>query len=464
MTITSPEAPVRRLGFIALIATLGGLLFGYDTGVINGALDPMAVELGLTPFTEGVVTSSLLFAAAVGALSGGRLADAWGRRPTIVLLAVLFFVGALVCVVAADLTVMVVGRATLGLAVGGASVVVPVFLAEISSTDTRGALAGRNELMIVIGQLAAFVVNAVIGTHWGEQPGVWRLMLAVAALPAAALLLGMLRVPESPRWLLARGRREEALRILTTIRLPEQARAEAGDLARASTLSAPPRQHPLALLRERWAIRILLVGIGVGVGQQLTGINAIMYYGQSVLREAGFDRDGALIANVAPGVIAVLGGLIGLRLMHTLNRRTTLLLGYSLTTSLHLVIGATSLTLPVGNPARPIVILLLVVAFVGSMQTFLNIVTWVMLSEIFPQRIRGLGAGIAIFCHWITNALLGLFFPSLVAGAGIAGTFFLFGALGMVALVVIARWVPETRGRALEEVEEAVVSGELLRR
>jgi major inositol transporter-like SP family MFS transporter len=464
MTTTSLEAPHRRLGLIALIATLGGLLFGYDTGVINGALEPMSVELGLTALTEGVVTSSLLFAAAIGAITGGRLADAVGRRGTIRLLAVLFLVGALVCVVAPSFGVMVVGRAVLGLAVGGASVVVPIYLSEISPSEIRGSLAGRNELMIVIGQLAAFVANAVIGTVWGELPGVWRIMLAVAALPAAALLIGMTRVPESPRWLLAQGRRDEALGVLTTIRTPERAQAEAETIARSIGAKDGPRIPLLQALRERWAVRILLVGIGIGVAQQLTGINSIMYYGQSVLKEAGFDHDSALVANIAPGVIAVVGGLIGLRLMQRMNRRTTLLLGYSLTTTMHILIGIASIALPVGNAARPFVILVLVVAFVGCMQTFLNIVTWVMLSEIFPLRIRGVGVGIAIFCHWIANAVLGLFFPTLVAGVGITGTFFLFGAVGVLALVFIWKRVPETRGRALEEVEAGVVSGELLRR
>ncbi|PPF11392.1 MFS transporter [Rathayibacter sp. AY1A1] len=464
MTTTSLEAPTKRLGLIALIATLGGLLFGYDTGVINGALEPMSTELGLTALTEGVVTSSLLFAAAIGAISGGRLADALGRRTTIRLLAVLFLVGALVCVVAPGFGAMVLGRAVLGLAVGGASVVVPIYLSEISPSEIRGSLAGRNELMIVIGQLAAFVANAVIGTVWGELPGVWRIMLAVAALPAAALLLGMTRVPESPRWLIAHGRRDEALDVLTTIRTPDRAHAEAETIARSIGAKDGPRIPLLQALRERWAVRILLVGIGIGVAQQLTGINSIMYYGQSVLKEAGFDHDGALVANIAPGAIAVIGGLIGLRLMQTMNRRTTLLLGYSLTTAMHFLIGIASVALPVGNPARPYVILVLVVAFVGSMQTFLNIVTWVMLSEIFPLRIRGVGVGIAIFCHWITNAVLGLFFPTLVSGVGITGTFFLFGAVGLLALVFIWKRVPETRGRALEEVEAGVVSGELLRR
>ena len=207
----------KRLGLVALVATFGGLLFGYDTGVINGALRPMTADLALTSLTEGIVTSSLLFGAAAGAVGGGRLSDGWGRRKTIILLAVLFFVGTLACVSAPSFEVMVIGRVILGLAVGGASTVVPVFLAELAPYEIRGSLAGRNELMIVIGQLAAFVVNAIIGNVWGEVGGVWRIMLAVAALPAIALFLGMLRMPESPRWLISKGRNPEALAVLKTI-------------------------------------------------------------------------------------------------------------------------------------------------------------------------------------------------------------------------------------------------------
>ena len=208
----------RRLHAVALIATLGGLLFGYDTGVINGALEPMKEDLGLTAFTEGVVTSSLLFAAAVGAMICGRVADRVGRRRSIITLAFLFLIGTIICVFAPSFEVMVLGRIVLGLAVGGASTVVPVYLAEVAPYEIRGSLAGRNELMIVIGQLAAFIINAIIGNVWGEHDGVWRYMLAVAALPAICLMFGMIRVPESPRWLISQGRRDEAYDVLSTIR------------------------------------------------------------------------------------------------------------------------------------------------------------------------------------------------------------------------------------------------------
>lgn len=449
----------RRLGMVAMVATFGGLLFGYDTGVINGALRPMTADLGLTPITEGIVTSSLLFGAAAGAVGGGRLSDTWGRRKTIILLAILFLVGALSCVFAPNYEVMVVGRVILGLAVGGASSVVPVYLAELAPYEIRGSLAGRNELMIVIGQLAAFVVNAIIGNLWGEFGGVWRIMLAVAAVPAVALFLGMLRMPESPRWLISRGRNRDALAVLKTIRSADRAEAEMTDVKHLADEEKEMNLSGWSALRNKWILRILLVGIGLGVAQQLTGINSIMYYGQSVLVEAGFDSGAALIANIAPGVIAVVGGVIALSMMQRVNRRTTLLLGFTLTTICHFLIGIASIALPVGNPARPFVILFLVVAFVGSMQTFLNIAVWVMLSEIFPLHIRGFAIGVSIFCLWIANAFLGLFFPSLVASVGITGTFFMFGVVGILALIFIYTQVPETRGRTLEALEEDVTTG-----
>jgi major inositol transporter-like SP family MFS transporter len=449
----------KRLGRVALVATFGGLLFGYDTGVINGALRPMTEELGLTPITEGIVTSSLLFGAAAGAVAGGRLSDAWGRRKTIILLAVMFLVGTLTTVFAPDFVVMVAGRVILGLAVGGASTVVPVFLAELAPYEIRGSLAGRNELMIVVGQLAAFVVNAVIGNIWGESGGVWRIMLAVAALPALVLFFGMLGMPESPRWLVSKGRIQDALSVLSTIRSPERAAAELADVKHLTEEEKEIRWSGWGALRNKWLLRIILVGIGLGVAQQLTGINSIMYYGQSVLVEAGFSSSGALIANIAPGVIAVVGGLIALRNMERIDRRKTLLLGFTLTTICHFLIGIASIALPVGNTARPFVILFLVVAFVGSVQAFLNIAVWVMLSEIFPLHIRGFAIGVSVFCLWIANAFLGLFFPSLVATVGITGSFFLFAVIGILALVFIYTQVPETRGRTLEALEEDVTTG-----
>ncbi|MBS6029229.1 sugar porter family MFS transporter [Kocuria salsicia] len=450
----------KRLGMVALVATFGGLLFGYDTGVINGALLPMSEELGLDEKSEGTVTSTLLIGAAFGAVSIGRLSDGWGRRKTILPLAVLFFVGTLACVFAPGLAVLLVGRFLLGLAVGGASTVVPVFLAELAPYEIRGSLSGRNELMIVIGQLAAFIVNAILGNTLGHLDGVWRIMLAVCAIPAIFLFFGMLRVPESPRWLISKGRYDEALEVLKTVRSEERAEAEMDEVERVSRLEATEHKTGISsVLTNKWLVRILLVGIALAVFQQLTGINSVMYYGQIILRDAGFGADAALIANIAPGVIAVVGGFIALWMMEKINRRTTVITGYSLVTIFHVLIGLSAMYFPEGSTARPFVILVLIVCFVGSMQTFLNVATWVLLSEIFPLHMRAVGVGVSVFCMWTTNALLSWAFPSLIAGIGINGSFFSFAAVNAVAALVMWKFLPETRGRSLEAVEKDVTTG-----
>ena len=450
----------KRIGLISIIACFGGLLFGYDTGVSNGAERPMQAELGLSDLSLGVVISSLIFAAAVGALVGGQISDAFGRRKTIILLAVLFFLGTLFVVFSPGFGILVTGRILLGLAVGGASTVVPVYLAELAPYEIRGSITGRNELAIVVGQLSAFVVNAIIGNVIGNVAGVWRIMFAVCALPAIALFFGMLRMPESPRWLVEKGRDDEALTVLKTVRSEDRAVAEWEQVERVVVEEHEEHWTGLsAILRSKWLIRILLVGIGVSMMQQLTGINSIMYYGQRVLIEAGFTADAALVANISAGVAAVVGGIIALYNMDRLDRRKTFVIGLSLTTTCHCLIGIASMLLPVGNPLRPYVLLFLVVAFVFSMQTFLNVAVWVWLAEIFPLHMRGLGIGIAVFFGWSTNAVLALFFPALVEGIGITGVFFLFAGIGVVALIFVITQVPETRGRSLESLEEDVETG-----
>ena len=455
----TPGPHRKRIGLISIVACFGGLLFGYDTGVSNGAERPMQIELGLSDLALGVVISSLVFAAAVGAFLGGRLSDAWGRRRTIILLAVLFFTGTLLVVFSPNYAILVTGRVMLGLGVGGASTVVPVYLAELAPFEIRGSITGRNELAIVSGQLLAFVMNATINEIWGHHEGVWRYMFAVCALPAIALFIGMLRMPESPRWLVEKGRYDEALAVLVTVRSEDRARAE---LAQVETIAREEREERIegrAIFGNKWLLRILLVGIGVSMTQQLTGINSIMYYGQRVLIQAGFTADSALVANISAGVFAVLGGIIALYNMDRLDRRTTFAIGLTLTTTFHLLIAVASIVIPEGNTFRPYVLLVLIVAFVFSMQTFLNVAVWVWLAEVFPLHMRGLGIGIAVFFGWLTNGMLALFFPSLVDGIGITGAFFMFAGIGAVALVFVLTQVPETRGITLEELEEDITSG-----
>ncbi|MGW0865245.1 sugar porter family MFS transporter [Streptomyces sp. NPDC002611] len=449
----SPPAVSRRLRMITIIATFGGLLFGYDTGVINGALPYMTDDLGLTPVTEGMVTSSLLLGAALGAVTGGRLSDARGRRRNILLLAVLFFVGALGCTLAPTTEVMIVARFVLGLAVGGASVTVPVYLAEVSPAERRGALVTRNELMIVSGQLLAFTSNAIIARLGGESGGVWRWMLVIATLPAVVLWFGMLVMPESPRWLASQSRFGEALDVLKQVR--SQARAEA-ELKEVSALAVKDEREKLGgwqdIKSTPWVRKLMFVGFGIAIVQQITGVNTIMYYGTQILTDAGFTADSALTANIANGVISVLATFVGIWLLGRVDRRPMLMTGQLGTTVALLLIGVFSLVLPSGDP-RAFAVLAMTVTFLAFQQGAISPVTWLMLSEIFPMRMRGFGMGVAAVVLWLTNFVIGLVFPSLVSGIGISSTFFLFVVAGLLSLTFVKLYVPETRGRTLETLE-----------
>ncbi|MEU0170094.1 sugar porter family MFS transporter [Streptomyces iakyrus] len=448
-----PPEVSRRLRIITIIATFGGLLFGYDTGVINGALPYMTEDLGLTPVTEGMVTSSLLLGAALGAVTGGRLSDARGRRRAILLLAVLFFAGALGCTLAPTTEVMIAARFVLGLAVGGASVTVPVYLAEVSPAERRGALVTRNELMIVSGQLLAFTSNAIIAQVGGESGGVWRWMLVIATLPAVVLWFGMLVMPESPRWLASQSRFGEALDVLGQVR--SRARAEA-ELKEVSALAVKDEQAKLGgrqdIRSTPWVRKLMFVGFGIAIVQQITGVNTIMYYGTQILTDAGFAADSALTANIANGVISVLATFVGIWLLGRVPRRPMLMTGQVGTTAALLLIGVFSLVLPSGDP-RAFAVLAMTVTFLAFQQGAISPVTWLMLSEIFPMRMRGFGMGVVAVVLWLTNFVIGLVFPSLVSGIGISNTFFLFVAAGVLSLAFVKRYVPETKGRTLETLE-----------
>ena len=451
----------RRLDLITVIACFGGLLFGYDTGVLNGALVPMSADLGLTPFTEGLIGATLLIGAAVGAFFGGRMNDAFGRKQTLTFLAVVFFVGTLGAVFAPNLGVMLPARFILGLAVGGASVTVPVYLAELAPTERRGALSGRNELVIVAGQLLAFIVNAIIANVWGHHPGVWRYMLAMCAIPAVFLFVGMLRMPESPRWLIAQGRDDEALAVLMQVRTADRARAEMAEVRSLAAEEQLSKSGGWSDLRTPWIRRLLIAAVGVAVAQQLTGINSVLYYGQQLLTTAGFSSDTALIVNAAvPGTLGVIGSIICLWvLIDRVPRRTLLISGYVATTICHALIVSAATFVPEGT-VKAWLILGLIGLFVFSMQLMLNVPTWVCLSELFPLRLRGFGMGAAVLMMWLTNAAITYGFPIMLNFTGLKGSYLVFFVLGLGCIAFLYRYLPNTSGASLEELEERFSRGQ----
>ncbi len=451
---TPTKAHNRFLIKLTVISTLGGLLFGYDTGVISGALLYMTDDLGLTTTQEAMVVSALLFpGAALGALLGGRLADALGRKGSLLVCAGLFLVGALGCAVAPNFEVMLIARIVLGLGVGAAAATCPLFLAEMAPAHRRGRMVTINELMIVTGQMLAFIMNAVLDQLIHDNH-VWRWMLAVAAIPAIALLIGMFFLPDSPRWYAIRGRLDETERVLNLSRDEVEATGE-------FTIISEHAQRDRAedkggawrdLKTFKWMRRTLWIGIGLATVQQATGINTVNYYAPTILESTGLGTSAALIATIAVGVTSVVMTIVGIILLGRFNRRPLLLTGFTGVVAAQVIL-ALSFQLPESG-FRSYLILAAMLLFVAFVQGFIGTLVWLLLSEIFPMAIRGFAMGIAVFCLWCVNAAISFVFPLLVEAAGATVTFGLFAAINVISFLFVKKFVPETRGRTLEELED----------
>lgn len=443
---------------IAAIATLGGLLFGYDTGVISGALLFMGDELHLTPFTTGLVTSSLLFGAAFGALFSGHFAAAAGRRKIIIILAIIFALGSVGTALAPSVEWMIFFRIVLGVAVGGASATVPVYIAEIAPANKRGQLVTIQELMIVSGQMLAYISNAGFNAAWGGHD-TWRWMLFVATVPAVLLWFGMMFMPDTPRWYAMKGRLAEARRVLERTRAKDDVEWELAEIT--ETLEEEDRQQTgsgLRELRKPWLFKLFLIGLGIAVIQQTSGVNTIMYYAPTMLKAVGMSTDAALFATIANGAISVLMTFVGIWLLGRIGRRTLVKIGQFGCTACLFFIGAVSYLMPETingevDMMRSYMVLLGMLMFLSFQQGALSPVTWLLLSEIFPTRLRGVFMGGAVFAMWIANFLISMAFPLLLASVGLSGAFFIFGLIGIGGAVFVIRCVPETRNRSLEQIE-----------
>ena len=515
----------RRVKVLAItaVATLGSFLFGYDTGVISGALPYMymphgAAGLALTSAQEGRIAGFLLVGAAFGALLGARMSDRWGRRHNLLLLAVLFVAGALGTTAAPNLAVMYLARFVLGFAVGGASATVPVYLAETAPKRIRGSIMAVDQFMIVTGQLVAFTMNAVVsrlsggpeltvtadpsghlapGTYSfdtvsalqaskggslspadyhafleqltvsGGNGSAWRWMLVLCTIPALALWIGIRRMPETSRWYLSHSRLEEAVGSLKRVRDEAVDGPVAEELAQmvASHRAAQTQEGQARGLRHvlatPWLRKLLAVGIFLAIVNQTTGVNTVMYYAPKVLEYAGMSASASITAQIANGVMSVVGAFAGIWIIQRFRRRQILIADVLGVGACLLTIAAifrfqiapamASATTPPAWAAWAILALMGV--FMLIVQSSNGTVVWTMMGELFPTNVRGAMNGTAIFCMWIANAALSSAFPWMMENLGGAATYTLLGVLNLVIAMVLYRIMPETSGKSLEEIE-----------
>ena len=446
----------KALRKISIISTFGALLFGYDTGVLNGALTYMKRpdQLNLSPAAEGLVTSSLLFGAALGSMIGGRLSDKYGRKTIIRLLAIVFFISTIGCSVSPNSNIMIACRFVLGLAVGGASVIVPTFLAEMAPTHLRGSIVSQNELMIVSGQLLAYAMNAALGNLFGDNAGIWRYMIVLASIPAVFLWFGMFLLPETPRWLAANGKIARALEVLKQIRGEAEAESELKEIEQNIEAEKHLDSATFSELATPWIRRIVLIGVGIGITQQVAGINVMMYYGTTILEESGLGTKVALIANIGNGLISVLATIVFIKYLgDRFGRKRLFLTGLAGTTTSMIVLSIVTNVLA-GSPILPVVVICCTVIYLAFFQACLGPLAWLVISEIFPLRLRGIGFGISAFALWMGNFCVGLLFPIMLANLGLSGSFIAFAVCSVLGAIFIYHFAPETRGKSLEEIEK----------
>lgn len=445
----------HKLQFYGWTITLGGLLFGIDTGVTNGSLQFMSKpdQLNLTPSDEGLVTSGITLGAAFGAMIGGKLSDRFGRKRVLMTAAWIFVFGTLGCSFSPDAMSLIIFRFILGLAVGAESTISPVFLAELSTPDIRGKFVNHHELMIVSGQLLAYVVNAIFGVFFGKFDGIWRFMLGFGLIPEILLLLGIHRVPESPRWLVTKNKDDKAVKVLNSIRSNKtDTHLEVEHIKTSISAESQQKKMGFKYLKKPWIRRLVLIGIGLGVMQQIIGINIIMFYGTTLLTNSGFGHSAALIANISNGIFSTLATIASIHLMEKINRRRMVITAITGTTITMFAITISSLLLK-GTPIFPYLMLFLMAIFLIFFQGGVSPIVWVLLSEIFPQCIRGMAMGIATFFLWLANFLVGYVFPILLSTLGLTNTFVVFTVMNVIALAYAIKFIPETKGKSLEELQ-----------
>ncbi len=479
--------PAKRIQpivyFIGFTAALAGLLFGLDVGVISGAIEFIRKDFKVDDRSIEYIVSALLVGAAVGALFSGILSSKLGRRKTILLSAVNFIIGSILCALAPNEHVLIIARVILGLAVGIASFTAPLYLSEISPQSVRGSLISMYQLMITIGIVMAFLSNtwlATYATFGGVTGGHWRLMLGIIAIPAAVMFAGVFFLPESPRWLFMQGFKDKAIAVFKGMHLDD---AEIAAEVREIEDSLKVKQGGFELLAKSSNFRrVVGLGIGLQIIQQLTGINVIMYYAPEIFKMAGFaDTNQQMWGTVIVGVTNVLATFIAIAFVDKLGRKPIMYAGFVTMGAALIAVGTlfviggeshsvtnakgvveSAIVLKSLDYAYPAIFALLI--FIIGFAMSAGPIIWVLCSEVYPLQGRDLGVTFSTGTNWIVNAIVAVTFLSLLKWLGPGQTFLMYGGLNALFIIFFLLFVPETKGVSLEKIERRLMSGLPLRK
>lgn len=458
-----------NIGFIAAIvavATIGGFMFGYDSGVINGTQEGLNKAFELSKLGTGLNVGAILIGCAIGAYAAGRLADMMGRRGVMMVSAVLFVASALAAGAADSSAQFIVARIIGGFGVGAASVLSPVYISEVTPASIRGRLSSLQQIMIIIGLTGAFVVNYALAHYaggstaefWSGFPA-WRWMFWMQFIPATVYFLALLSIPESPRYLMMKGREQDARRVLTRLFGATEADSKVQEIR--VSLAADHHRPQLSDLLDRHTGRVRAVvwaGIGLAVFQQLVGINIVFYYGAVLWQSVGFSEDDALKINILSGSLSIVACLVTVFVIDRIGRKPILLIGSAGMAVMLAIVAASFATadlvdggLKLSDDAG-LVALISANAYVVFFNFSWGPVMWVMLGEMFPNQIRGSALAVAGFAQWIANFAISVSFPALAASVGLVVTYGFYAASAFVSFFFVRSLVRETRGLELEQM------------
>ena len=440
---TKTEA--KRFVYLATaISALGGMLFGYDIGVISGAILFIKKEFSLSPGMEEIVVSSVLLGSLIGAVAGGVLADRLGRRRLLIVTAIVFGLGAIAAALAPGTASLIAARVIAGAAIGIASFVAPLYISEIAPVAIRGKLVSINQVALTSGIVLSYCIDYAFA---GSQA--WRWMFAMAVIPAAAFGIGLFFIPDSPRWLAGRGRTDQARTVLKRIRAPEQVEGELNQIKQ----SVGQQKGNWSELLSPFLRPAMIVGVGLAIAQQITGINTVIYYAPTIFKFAGLSSASvAILASVGVGVVNVVFTLVAMQLIDRVGRRPLLLASLA-GMALGLTVLGLAFSLPQLSGSLGWIAVASLMVYVGSFAVGLGPVFWLILSEIYPLRIRGRAMSVGTVANWSANLIVALSFLTLTQVLGKAFTFWLYGVVTIGAWLFAFFLVPETKGKTLEEIE-----------